>query len=421
MGVSRRGWGAAVAVAAALAVLASGCSAQGDDGPSQTPQVSFAEAQQLLNARARAVRNGNLRAFLRSLDRQDPALVSRQRRYFRNLQQLPLGAFRYRVLESQWPDTLRGADWDPDTLLAQVRLVNQLTGFDEVPVSRVTGFAFAREDGRPVIISETTGAGAPFPGSNPAPWDLTEVRIRQTEHTLEVYDARTWPRAAEVGEILEDGIEAIADGLPFEWSEQVVVYVFQRKDVLESYEGVPGGNIRHLGAMTFPIYASLGEPEIAGVRFTLLPSSLRADRDFLERITRHELTHVAVGERDDGAPVWVAEGIAEYMSARNTAPAQRRIATVAVERARGTVQDMPASADFNGEDQAWNYALAWMACDYIAQTQGEDKMWAMMNALHADGAGTADEDQDPVLRRILGLNSHQLARRAARRITAIYG
>jgi hypothetical protein len=217
------------------------------------------------------------------------------------------------------------------------------------------------------------------------------------------------------------GVEDIEAALPFSWDGRVVVYVFARKAVLDSFEGVPGGNITHLGAMTFPMYAVLGQPEVAGIRFTLLPSSVKAGEPFLGRIIRHELTHVAVGDRDDGAPVWFAEGLAEYMGARPIEEDERRIATVAVDRARDGVGEMPASAGFNGRDQAWNYALAWMACDYIAATQGESKLWQLMDAFHAGGAGTSDEDQDLVLQRVLGFGSDQLARRAERRIIKIYG
>jgi hypothetical protein len=173
--------------------------------------------------------------------------------------------------------------------------------------------------------------------------------------------------------------------------------------------------------MTFPMYAVPGQPAVAGTRFTLLPSSLLAGRAFLTRIVRHELTHVALGDRDDGVPVWFAEGIAEYMGARDIPQDQRRIATVALTRARARVDALPASRGFNGRDQAWHYALSWMACDYIAATQGESRLWELMDALHAGGHGTPDADQDTVLQSVLGIDGAQLARRAAARILRTYG
>ena len=90
---------------------------------------SLADAQQVLDDRAAAVRDGDLEAFLASLDASDRKLVSRQRRYFTNLQQLPLEEFDYDVLKSEWPDGLKSASWGTRVLLPQVRLATQLAGF----------------------------------------------------------------------------------------------------------------------------------------------------------------------------------------------------------------------------------------------------------------------------------------------------
>jgi hypothetical protein len=416
------------AIAVLLLVLAlvgttlSGCSS-GDDASllGAGGRVSAAEEQTVLDQRAAALREGDLKAFLRTLDSSDDRFLARQRRYFANLQQLPLQTLEYTVLKSQWPAGLRSPAWSATVSVPQVRLAVQLRGFDAVPVQRVTGFAFGRRSGRVVVVSELTGAGKPFPGSSPAPWDLVRVHVRTDRGTLALYDDVTWPKADEVARALRGGVADIRSALPFPWDGRAVVYVFSRPAVLNSFDGVPGGNIKHLGAMTFPMYAVPGRSAVAGTRFTLLPSSLRAGPDFLGRIVRHELTHVALGDRDDGAPAWFAEGIAEYLGARDIPQADRRIAAVALVRARRGADRMPASRGFNGDDQAWHYALSWMACDYLAATRGEDVLWQLMDALHAGGEGTPDDRQDAVLQSVVGLDGAQLARRADQRILRIYG
>jgi hypothetical protein len=417
-----RGCVAAVVAALLLAGLVGGCSSERDTGLlGSHAVVSLADEQRALDVRAAAIRHGDLDAFLTGLDTTDAGLVARQRRYFANLRELPLHDFEYVVLKSDWPAGIRSASWDATVSVPQVRIVTQLEGFDTVPVQRVTGFAFTRKAGRTLIVSELTGAGKPFPGSQPAPWDLVRIHARSDGETLQLYDSGTWPRADAIGADLHRAIRDIRGAVPFPWDGRAVVYVFSRPVVLNSFEGVPGGNIKHLGAMTFPMYAVPGQPAVSGVRFTLLPSSLRAGPAFLDRIIRHELTHVALGDRDDGTPVWFAEGVAEYMGAREIPQDERRIATVALARARAGVDALPASRGFNGDDQAWHYALSWMACDYIATSQGESRLWELMDALHAGGAGTPDARQDVVLERVLGLDSHQLAKRAAARILRIYG
>ena len=409
-------------VLALVGAILSACSSDGDESPlGDGTTVTRAQAQAVLDQRAAAIRDGDLESFLKSLDSSDAELVARQRRYFANLQELPLAQLEYTVLKSDWPAGLEAPTWGHGVSVPQVRLSTQLRGFDTVPVQRITGFAFAHEGGRTVIVSELTGAGKPFPGSNPAPWDLVRIHVRRDLDTLQVYDDRTWSDADQVAAAVRTGIGDVRNAIPVSWDGRAVVYVFARPVVLNSFDGVPGGNIKHLGAMTFPMYAVPGQPAVAGTRFTLLPSSLGAGQAFLDRIVRHELTHVALGEHDDGAPIWFAEGIAEYLGARPIPQDERRIASVAVAKARTDVHALPSSSGFNGSDQAWHYALAWMACDYIAATRGEALLWQLMDAFHADGQGTSDAQQDAVLQQVLGIDGAQLAHRAAARILRIYG
>lgn len=367
-------------------------------GPQHRAAALRAIEQRVLDQRAQAIRRHDLSGFLRTVDRTDHRLVHRQRRLFANLAQLPLERFGYRVLAH-----------------GGVRSVMQLAGYDAWPVRHRVALRFGRVHGRVVVV----GAG---PGRHPLPWQLTRIRVARAPGVLGVFDPTMWPHAREVMAAVAAGRRQVSAAVPFSWDDHVVVYCFADHRVLNAFDDVPGGgSITHLGAMTFPVYSAADGTRLAAMRFTVLPSSVRAGQPFLGRIVRHELTHVAIGSRDDGDPVWVSEGIAEYVGARPISRDQRRIPRIAVQRAREGVSSMPSSKGFNGPDQEWNYALAWMACDYIASTQGEARMWQLMTALHAYGKGTPDSRQDPVLRRVLGYDSHTLARRAAARILSIYG
>ena len=63
---------------------------------------------------------------------------------------------------------------------------------------------------------------------------------------------------------------------------------------------------------------------------------------------------------------------------------------------------MPVSKEFNNTDQEWHYALSWMACDYIAASHGESRLWELVDAMHNGGQGTSDDEQDRVLVQVLG-------------------
>jgi len=419
---------AAVAVVLALLTGLAGCGGD-DDNDGQVvggdAHVSVAQAvaqeQHILNQRARAIREHDLGLFLRRVNHQDRALMARQRRYFRNLVQLPLARFGYKVTSEQWDGVKRAPGWGDDVHIPQVRLTMQLRDFDAVPVERTVGFVFSFKNGRATLVADRTATGRQLFRGNPAPWDLTTISVSEEPGVLGIFDRRTTDSAAQVMAAVRDGIDQLDRALPFSWTGRVVVYSVEDPRVLASFRDVPGGAIDHLGAMTFPTYAEDENSQVASTRMLLMPSSVRAGQPFLGRITRHELSHVAIGVRDDGSPTWVSEGIAEYLGAREVPVRDRIIPTAALQRAQTVDATMPASKDFNDSDQEWHYALSWMACDYIAQTFGEPRLWELMDAMHNGGEGTTDAEQDRVLEQVLGFDSHELGRRAAARIRNIYG
>ena len=85
------------------ALGASGCSLPfGDDPPPKSYAEQLEPATELrgvLEARAEAVRTGNLTAFMAGVDATRPGFGRLQRRYFANLQELPLGTLGYTVPE----------------------------------------------------------------------------------------------------------------------------------------------------------------------------------------------------------------------------------------------------------------------------------------------------------------------------------
>ena len=399
----------------------SGADSGGSTGPSRIgPTRARAVEQRILDQRVRAVRTRDLALFLSRVDRRDPDLVARQTRYFRNLVQLPLQRFDYRVGRSSWPvDPPRS--WGRDVRVPAVTLSVQLRGFDSVPVRRTVGFAFAFGDGPARIVSDRTPDGRALFRGAPAPWDLTAITVRTAPGVLGVFDAQTRDSAPTVVGAVRSGIASVSRALPFTWSRRVVIYSVRDSSVLDTFTDVPGGTLDHLGAITFPTYAVDGGTQVASSRMLLMPASVAAGQPFLGRITRHELTHVALGTRDDDTPAWVSEGIAEYLGARDLPQAQRIIPTSALSRARSAVTGMPADQDFNGPDQEWHYALAWMAFDQVAATAGEGAVWRLVDAMHTARAGGSRSRQDVVLRQVLGYDGAELARRAAARIRSIYG
>jgi hypothetical protein len=409
-----------------LLILLSGCSSHPAEDQSSGHRISAVQArsleQKVLDQRARAIRQHDQTLFLRSVDHSDKRLLARQRRYFENLVQLPLATFRYQVRAAQWEGQQYLGSWGKDVRIPQVSLDIVLAGYDVLPVQRTVGFAFSFDTGKARIVSDRTAKGAPLFLGSPQPWDLVPIKAVRVGGVLGIFDSSTTTYADTLVQTVNAGIGQLDQRLPFTWSDHVVVYCVSDPQVLRSFTDVPGGSIEHLGALTFPTYTSAsGHSRVASFRMLVMPSSVKAGEPFLGRITRHELSHVAIGPRDDGSPTWISEGIAEYLGAVELPRNKRIIATEALARAQQDPGGMPASSTFNDSDQEWHYALSWMAIDYIAATDGESRMWELMDAMHNDGSGTSDPAQDRVLEQVLGYDSHELALRAAARIRQIYG
>lgn len=398
----------------ALALLTTGCSLLPGDAEGRRPAVRADVAQRMesvLQRRARALRAGDEQAFWRTVARARPRAVRRAGDLFDNLAQLPLGHLRYTV--DAGSVTARGSGWD-----AVVETALQLEGFDAVPVRRAALYHFVEEPGtgRLVVASDRDGAWERRTGADVQPWDRGPVTVHRGEGVLAVFDRDSPAASADVVAEVQAGIAQVARAVPVEWSRSVVVHATSDPTLLSGLD-VPGGDPDVVDAVTFPVHAVPGRPRVASTRFVLHPRMLGSDPTTLGRLVRHELTHVALAERDDRAPVWLAEGLAEWVSVRPIAPALRYLSRDALELARAGAAELPSDEGFNGAHQGAHYGLAWWACEVIARRHGEEMLWELL----AEMADAPAEEQPEVLRRLLGVGERGLAEAASRAILDAYG
>ena len=297
--------------------------------------------------------------------------MARQRRYFRNLVQLPLARLR---LPGAPTSSGRGCAlperWGDGRARPAGRLTMQLEEYDAVPVERTVGFVFSFRNGTghdrlgPDRRREAALRG--HPRAVGPDRDHRRARSRACSASSTGDDQRVGRRPSPRRCATASTRSTARCRSPGPAS--VVVYSVQNPRVLASFTDVPGGALEHLGALTFPTYAEDGrsagglDPDAGDAQLGAAPA-----QPFLGRITRHELSHIAIGVRDDGAPAWVSEGIAEYLGAREIPVRDADHPHLGAEpRPEPRSTAMPVSKDFNNTDQEWHYALSWMACDYIA-------------------------------------------------------
>ena len=413
-----------VVLAAVLTAGLAGCSSEtsspspsSSSGPpvssealSVPPVVADALAR-LLRSRARAVRAGDSRSFLRSVDRSDPTFVASQRAYFANLSQLPLRTYRYTLN----PATIVRDDAD---YWAVVTLTLEIEGYDTRPATAPDRFRFSPVPGHSdrFRVSSVTDADWELRNEVVAePWDLGPVLVRRGSGVLGIFDEGSVGYATSLLASFERGLGQLAGEVPYPWPHSVVVVALSDNAYLTSLHGLPGRDPARLDAVAVPVAASPGSTAIAATRIVLNPAMLDRAGAARDRLVRHELTHVALGRRDDLAPVWLSEGLAEYVSVRAMAPQDRRIPRRAVSAAGDGVDALPSDAEFNDLHAPWHYALAWWACEYLADNFGEGSLWLLLDEFRGDV-----DDPDAVLQSYFGLDSADLARRAGRLLLATY-
>ena len=416
---------------AAVALLVTGCSVLSDDpAPSNEPGaspsgVTITEAppdalqgiQATLDRRAEAVRGGDERTFLAGLAKGDPALREQQRTYFANLQQLPLGVFAYSVDPA---DLVReGEDY-----WVVVDLALQLEGFDEAPVVSQDRFLLTPGDaeGRFRLASVSDLQWEVDNRVLPQPWDDGEIVVTRAPGVLGIFDSGSVRASDALLTSVQRGIADVAGVVPSSWSQSVVVYALSNTAFLATLPGLPGGDPTSLDGVAFPVFSASdgdGATALVGTRFVLHPRMLDEAGRPRDRLVRHELTHVAIGPDDDLAPVWLSEGLAEYVSVQSLPPEQRTISEPAVVAARAGVTEMPPDDAFSdagtpGRASA-NYGIAWFACEYLAAGFGEVTLWQLLGVLNQP-----DVDVDSVLLSQVGINVRTLARKAGKQILTTY-
>lgn len=366
----------------------------------RAPAVDTAAAlRRVLDRRARTVLAGDEEAFVSLLTR-DRGLRAAEQQYWDNLAQLPVTELGYRLVRGSL--VRRGSRVEA---VVEVRM--RLGQYDDAPELRRVAMTF-RNTARGWLLREVghRGHGA-------QPWDLLPVVVRTRPGVLGLFDAGSVHAAADLLDSVARGLADVSARFPRDWAGHVVFHAPSDLTFLSTLEHVPGGDPDRVDAVTVPVP---GEAAPVAHRVLFHPRVVEAAGPDRDRLVRHELAHVAMGDLGPAVPAWLSEGIAEYVSVQ-AVPAERRGLTPdAIDATVRGLAGLPDDAGFDGDRSAANYGIAWWACEVIARSWGEPVLWSLLDAYDR-----ADPSERPgMLHRVLGVSERRLARDTARLIRREY-
>jgi hypothetical protein len=390
-------------------VLLTGLLAAGCGGGAKRPSIESVDApdsrdpaakalQELLDRRAKAVRDKDETAFLASLDRSNGKLVAQQKMLFTNLVQLPFKEFRYHtgrtLSDHKDGDAYR---FGPVIQVSQLAVDDGPGGVAPAEMfqfsARLDGDSMVVTDVLPITMENYDDLGYQASGrllAN-APWNFTPLKVREAGKVLlagdkSVPELDTYAAAAksEVGKV-----EAL-------WGDRVkfpgYILFFTRDRAslkkwfsfdssghdADSFEGieVPLSGVRKTGEVYNGQYA--------GSRIVVNLASTERWDDDPRYVMRHELTHAVTARATtvslDGiigtlsAPRWAIEGFARYVEVMENASRKAAVRyQVAQGVARGRFKGKPpVSKTFYGKDIIFNYAVGSTVFAFVERLKGRD-------------------------------------------------
>jgi hypothetical protein len=272
-----------------------------------------------------------------------------------------------------------GADaWVADVQLSwRFRDVDRSTSHLEVPV------VLAWKGEEPAFVSTRVADGRRVPL-----WWQAGVAVRRTPTTLVLAVERDRLRALSRQAVA--AVETVRATLP-SWQGPLVVEAAETSEQFQSASGLPDSSARAIAAVTTTTDGS-GGPRSASHIYLNPPVFDPLGPRGQQIVVSHEAAHVALHAATTSVPMWLSEGLADYVALVSSdlpvAVLASQIRTLI--REEGPPAGLPGRAELDGGNQdigAW-YEAAWLAAALIAEEHGEDALLEFYRVTEEDG-GTA--------------------------------
>ncbi|MFF3762472.1 hypothetical protein ACFYYR_00015 [Streptomyces sp. NPDC001922] len=341
--------------------------------------------QRMLDRRAAALLDRDADAFLSTADPRATGYRAGQRRLFRNLAEVPLRSWQYRLVRTGGFEPARG---DGRRVAAEVRLRYRLDGFDTAPVTAVQRLTVSERDGRSYVAAEEPRT-ADGRRSTRNLWDQGRVDAVRGRHSLVLGVGQEPDRLREIARTADRAVPEVNGAWPGRWARRVVLLVPGSLNGMGELLGAPADGYRGIAAVTTG--EAGGAPHAPADRVIVNPDAYGVLGAFGRRVVlTHETTHVATRAATSSAtPLWLSEGFADWAGYRGTGrtPEEGAPGLARAVRAGEAPRSLPSDEDFRfgGDPDRLGraYESGWLACRMIAERWGADRLARFYRAVGA--------------------------------------
>ncbi|ALG85172.1 peptidase MA family metallohydrolase [Gordonia phthalatica] len=280
-------------------------------------------------------------------------------------------------------------------------------GLNEPTVTLHRSYTFARYGDDWKIVGD--GGSAPDATAqsdeNPkapelGPWDFpglaaTDVKTAGGTSTVLFYKGAE-KTAATAATILSGAVDEVSHFWGDDWVRRVGMISTSTPDQFAGLTKTAPGDTSAAAAATVFTMIDKQNKQVIGQRIVLTPAARSLSAPALAVVVRHELVHVAARlVTADGAPLWLTEGVPEYVGRKGTYrdfvdAAPELAAAVA---AKDVPKALPSDGSFSVSSDAARiaYQSAWSFAAFVGEKFGDEKLKDMYLKV-AKGGDTATQD-----------------------------
>lgn len=282
------------------------------------------------------------------------------------------------------------ASYAGEPWVADVSLTWRLSGVD--PRASTLEVPLALD----LVEGEATFATARLADEGRAPlWWIQRVAVARAPGALAVGSDRDEARRLRAQALTAR--QVVRRSLP-DWSGPLVLMAPRDTTGFRVASGLSAGDAEAIAAVTTATDARSGTPMPVhvflnpGVFDPLGPRGQQI-------VVSHEATHVALGAVGTGLPLWLSEGVADFVALRESRVPVSVLASQILDdvRRNGPPETLPGPAEFDGGNEAIgaSYEAAWLAARLLADTYGADRLLRVYDV--AERTGSLDRAFDEVL------------------------